>query len=268
MRARPVDTLALLEQPVQAAKAVLAMFVIVPIAVIAATRLLPLENPIPAALIALAISPMPPILPRKEAKVGAEADYSISLQVLAALTSIIAAPLFMVVVERVFDIDLVFRPGQLFTTLVLTVGAPLAVGIAINRLAPAFAARYAETIGKAAMISLIVAALAVAVALGPQMIAHIGSGIIWSAIGIVLFALAVGHALGGPHEGNRGALAVATAARHPGVAIGLAASTFPTQQPQIAAAVLIYTLIAIVLSIPYVRWRKALVARRPDRHGA
>lgn len=265
LRARPVDTLALLEQPAMVVKAVLAMFVIVPLAVIFFTKTLALANPLPAALVALSVSPMPPILPKKEAKAGGEADYIISLQVLGALTSIVAVPLFILIGERVFGFDLAFRPSAMFTTLLLTIGASLAVGMLIYRLAPSVANRLADPLGKIGMTSLIVAALAVAVALGPKIIAALGSGVILTAITIVVFALAVGHALGGPHEGNRGALAVATAARHPGIAIGLAAATFPVQQPEIAAAVLIYTAVAIVISVPYVRWRKAVLARRDTK---
>ncbi len=57
--------------------------------------------------------------------------------------------------------------------------------------------------------------------------AAIGIGTLLAVVAIAVFGLAVGHLLGGPNEGNHGALAVATAARHPGVAIGLAAVSFP-----------------------------------------
>jgi bile acid:Na+ symporter, BASS family len=261
LRARPEDTLALIKQPMLVLKATLAMFVVMPLAVIFATKWLHLANPFPAALVALSVSPMPPILPKKEAKVGGQGSYIISLQVLGALTSIVAVPLFILVAEPVFGLNVPYQPAAMFKTLVLTVGAPLALGILIHRISPSVANRLSGPIGNVAMISLIVAATAVAFALGPNIIAAIGTGIIYSAIGMVLFGLLVGHVLGGPHPGNRGALAVATAARHPGVAIGLAATAFPEQKPVIAAAVLIYTLIAVIISLPYIRWRKAVMAR-------
>jgi len=93
MQTRPEDLIALKDNPRMAVRAMLAMFVIVPLFVIFFTWALPLQQPIPAALIALSLSPMPPILPNREAKTGADAGYVISLQVLAAVASLVLAPL-------------------------------------------------------------------------------------------------------------------------------------------------------------------------------
>jgi bile acid:Na+ symporter, BASS family len=66
----------------------------------------------------------------------------------------------------------------------------------------------------------------------------------------------VGHLLGGPDSGNRGALALATSARHPGVAISLAAASFPQHQKAIITTVLLFILVNVVLTLPYVLWRR------------
>lgn len=261
MQARPSDTLAFARYPRYALRATLAMFVVMPLFVIFITWVLPLAPPLPAALIALAVSPMPPILPRKETKTGGQMDYVISLQVFATTVSLIAAPLFVAVAGWLFDVKVAYSPGNVFMTLLLTVAIPLAAGIAFGRFWPAAAARLAGPLGRFGMAALIVACLGLLVAVGPKMLEKVGSGVLLTAVLIVVVALAVGHALGGPSEGNRGALAVATAARHPGVAIGMGTTYYPLDQGAVIAVVLIYVLVSVLVSIPYVRWRRRLIAR-------
>jgi len=73
---------------------------------------------------------------------------------------------------------------------------------------------------------------------------------------IVLFSLDVGHLLGGPDAGHRGALALATSARHPGLAITLATANFPHDKRAIVAAVLLFLLANLALTLPYALWRR------------
>lgn len=263
MQTRPVDVLALRDDPGMALRAVLAMFVIVPAFVILFTWWLPLEPPIPSALIALSISPMPPILPRREAATGADADYVISLQLLAAVTSLIMAPLIAAIGGHVFGIAVHFEPLTILKTLVVTIAAPLLLGIIINRVAPRLAARANAGVARLGMLTLVAAIAAMLFKVGPRIAEAIGSGVVLTAIAISLFALVVGHMLGGPDEGDRGALAVTTAARHPGVAISMSTAMFATEQPLILVSVLIYTLVTLIITIPYVQWRKRYVARLP-----
>lgn len=50
-------------------------------------------------------------------------------------------------------------------------------------------------------------------------------------------------------------LALATATRHPGIAIAIAHINFPNEQA-VPAAVVIYLVVSAVLSVPYLAWRK------------
>jgi len=68
------------------------------------------------------------------------------------------------------------------------------------------------------------------------------------------------HLLGGPHPGNRGALASATVSRHPAVALLLASGAFPEQEATVIGAVLLYLLTALLLAVPYERWRKSVIS--------
>ena len=61
--------------------------------------------------------------------------------------------------------------------------------------------------------------------------------------------------LGGSDDEDRSVLALASAARHPGVAMAVASANFPDQKLA-PAAILLYLLLSALLSIPYVVWRR------------
>ena len=68
--------------------------------------------------------------------------------------------------------------------------------------------------------------------------------------------LLVGHLAGGPDPEHRTVLALATASRHPGVALvaGISASV---QAPKlVTAAVLLAFVVSMIVSAPYAAWRK------------
>jgi len=67
--------------------------------------------------------------------------------------------------------------------------------------------------------------------------------------------LVVGHLLGGPDPNNRTILALATATRHPGVALVIAAGNFPGQK-LVLPALLLYLIVCSLASAPYVMWRR------------
>jgi BASS family bile acid:Na+ symporter len=257
LRSRPADTLLLLRNPRLGVRAMVSMFVLTPIFVIGLAGALQLGPADRAALIALSVSPMPPILPSRQAVVGGAGDYSVGLAVLAALVSIVIAPMFDWLVGRLFDVTTVFDPVALLRVLAITVVAPLAIGILIGRLWPR-AAALSTRVNRAALVLLVAGAAVVLFKEAPAIAERIGNGILLVTAAIVLFGLLVGHLLGGPDAGNRGALALATSARHPGVAIALATATFPLDQKAIVATVLLFILANVVLTLPYLLWRRHL----------
>ena len=87
-----------------------------------------------------------------------------------------------------------------------------------------------------------------------------GDGTVVAAIVLSGIGLLVGHLLGGPDPQHRTVLALATASRHPGVAL-VAATSASAQAPRlITAAVLLAFVLSMIISAPYAAWRKRVPA--------
>ena len=73
------DLLYLFRRPGLLARSLLAVFVIMPAVAVALVRIFDFPRVVGIVLVALAISPVPPMLPRKEAKAGGEVAYGLAL---------------------------------------------------------------------------------------------------------------------------------------------------------------------------------------------
>ena len=72
---------------------------------------------------------------------------------------------------------------------------------------------------------------------------------------VAVIGLAVGHLLGGPHAGDRTALAISTSSRHPAVALAVASSGPLVEARPELAIILTYLVVATLVGIPYQKWR-------------
>ena len=104
-------------------------------------------------------------------------------------------------------------------------------------------------------IGLVAGIVVVWISAAPAMWLLIGNGTVIALAAFVLVGLAIGHVLGGPVPQNRTALAIATASRHPGIALILAKANFPADT-LMGPALLLYLLVNAVVAIPYLLWTK------------
>ena len=106
------DLLYLLRRPRLLVLSLTAMFVIMPLFAIFLTRVVHFNPAVVIALIALSISPVPPLLPRKMTKAGGIAPYGLGLMVMAATLAILYIPLASDLIGRYFDRDFGMSPGN------------------------------------------------------------------------------------------------------------------------------------------------------------
>ncbi len=247
------DVTYLFRRPRLLLRSLLSMNVVMPLFAVVLAKAFDLLPVVKGALVLLAISPLPPIFPKKALKAGGEFSYTIGLLVAATLIAIVFIPLAMELLQRAFDIPLQMGPAAVLALVLWNLLLPLAVGVAVHRLAPAFAERTANPIGQIGGILLLVALLPILVRVWPAMMSLIGNGTIVAMLVFALVALATGHLLGGPNPGDRTVLALSTATRHPGIAIAIASANFPNQKLA-PAAVLLYLLVSAIAAKFYLVW--------------
>ncbi len=212
------------------------------------------------ALIGIAISPVPPILPNQQLGAGGTSKYVFGLLVGTALASILVAPLAIELIDRWFGFDAHLPPTNVATIVFVSIVIPLAIGILVHTVAPEIAQRIARPLSRFANVLLVAAALPMLVAATPMLWPLIGNGVLAALIGFTVVGVTVGHFLGGPSEDNRSVLALATGSRHPGIAIALANLNF-ADHPDVLAVVLYHLIIGALVALPYVLWRRRLHAR-------
>ena len=244
------DATYMFRRPGKLAKALLAMNILMPLFAVAFVLAFHLKHAVEVALVALAVSPVPPILPRKLRKAGATESDTIGLLVAVGILAIVFVPAAMEILERVFHVPLRMTFASVAALIFVTIILPLALGIAVHTLAPVAADRLVNPIAKIASIALLLCAVVILFSGAPAIWELTGNGTLVAIAAFVLVGLLIGHFVGGPKPENRTGLALATASRHPGIAIALAVANFPEEKLAISA-VLLYLLVNILVSIPY-----------------
>jgi BASS family bile acid:Na+ symporter len=207
------------------------------------------------ALVGLAMSPVPPILPTQQLGAGGTRDYVFGLLVGSALVSIALVPLVVEALGFAAGLDIHLPVAKVATIMLASVVAPLVLGVAVHRAAPALARRIARPISIFAAVLLAIAAIAMLILATPALAPLVGNGVFAALVGFSVVGIAVGHALGGPAEENRSVLALATGSRHPGIALAIASINFPAQN-DVLAVVLYHLIVGALVAMPYAIWRK------------
>jgi len=258
LKATLTDLRYLISRPGLLTRSLAAVFVVMAALAVALDRCFNFPPAVEIAIVALAISPLPPVLPAREAKAGAHQSYGLGLMVLLALLSIGIVPLAAEVLGVLFGRRYDVAPGGIAVVILTTVLAPLAVGVVIHAVAPRVAERVVKPITLAAKVMVPLAALALLIIAAPALWRLITNGTILAIVVFLAVGFAVGHTLGGPEPDHAAVLAFSTACRHPGIALSIAASNYPDQR--FAATILLYLITAFVLGLPYSAWHRRRAA--------
>ena len=256
LQASVADAISLFHRPSLLFRSLLSMNIVMPVFAAFMAATLHLNPAVKIALVMLAVSPVPPLLPRQQLKLGGRSNYVSGLLVSAALFSIVLVPLTIEVLAKVFSQDVYMGPLAVAKIVGKAVLLPLAAGILLHHLAPALAGKIAQPLSRISILLLLAASLIPLVVFAPSMADLLGNGTLLSIVIFVMVGVAVGHLLGGPDLSERSTLALATASRHPGLALAIASANYPGQRRNVAAVVLLYLIVKAIVLIPYNAWRK------------
>ena len=240
-------------------RSLLTMFVIMPVAALLLVRLFEAPRTVEIVLVALAISPIPPLLPRKFRKVGATTGYGLGLLTAASLLSIVIVPVMTQLLGRYF-LPFTMSPSDIARMIVQAVIVPIVGGLIVRQFLPGVANRLERPIGAIAGLALTAAVLVLVAGSIPTLLGLMRGGTLLVMVTFVLTGLAVGYVMGAPNREHQGALALASASRHPGIALALAAASYPDEQ--FGGIVLLFLVVNALVSVPFI---KEMSAGRPSQ---
>ncbi len=242
-------------------RSLLAVVVLLPAIVVALLWVFDLSPATATGLAVLAAAPGAPLTTKRAQMAGADLTFVSSLQLTLAMLAVVFTPLALALFQVLFDLTTERVAMRDVIRQVATVTfLPVVIGLLLQRFAPKVAAKVSAPLqmianGLFALMAITIVALLVAL---PDFRALLAVG--WQAasaiIIMVIAALILGHALGGPKSTQRSALAIANVARNVGLALfvlGLtetARSSIPT--------VLVYALLGTAVAVPYSIWTKRL----------
>jgi bile acid:Na+ symporter, BASS family len=259
LRATVDDVLYLTRNPSLLGRSLIAMFLIMPLVAVALVRAFHLNPILETALICLSIAPLPPIIPKKLAKVGGHPAYGLALTAVVALFAVVFVPLASALLGRFLGQPFALSGGAVARVMLLSIALPLAAGMVVRATLPAVADRIKRPI---ALIGDVLLPLAVIALVGANLLAVrglVGNGTVLAIACFVVMGLGVGHWLGGPDPDSRIVLAIASASRHPAIAVAIATTNYPTES--FGPLILLYPVSALVCT-PYTVWRRRMAAAK------
>jgi BASS family bile acid:Na+ symporter len=261
---KPQELTHLLLRPGQLVRSLVSMNLVMLALAVAIVLLFPLQGAVKVTLVALALSPVPPLLPKKLVKAGGGHDYVMALLFSASVFAIVWIPLAGELLDPITPADINIPPLAVAKLVSMTVLGPTLTGIVVRLLAPRLAERAAAPLATVATVLLLAGLGLMLGKAAPTMLALLWDGTLLAIVIFIVFGLLAGHLLGGPTPGDRSVLALATASRHPGVAMAIAQLTVPAER-SVPAALLLYLVVGMVVTLPYVSWRKKALAEEAIR---
>lgn len=204
-----------------------------------------------AALLGLAIAPMPPILTSGLMRVRGSRSFEVALAFVVAVAAIATVPASLWAFWWLLDVPPRISLIMVGELVGLNILLPVAVGFAGRRMSAETTARAVTllTIGAAGILGLVLVALLLR---SWQLIPSLARTGTFPAIVLMAAAgLGMGHLCGGPARKNRRVLAMATATRHPALAIALASMGSPNDERLAGVVIALTVIAAVAAAVPY-----------------
>jgi BASS family bile acid:Na+ symporter len=246
------DAIYLFRKPKLLVNSILARNVAVPIIAILLIKLMSLQGAVAITIAVLAITPVPPLLPKSQLKAGARSEYVLGLLVSHSVLAVVFVPVTVGLMDLALSARAHFSAMQVAILVIETILVPLAAGILVANFAPKVE-QFAHQVMTVGSVLLVAGAIPLLMLAWKMFGRLYGNGTMLAIAIFIIAGMAIGHFLGGPKSRDRAALAIATPARHPAIAVAIAKANFPEQTTLVAGAVVIYLVLRIILAAPYMR---------------
>ena len=221
-----------------------------------------MSYPAKLAVALMALCPSAPLTLRKAHASGGDRGLAALLQVSAATLAIVTVPLLALAYTEIFGISgWEITPYQVGAQIVKAQLLPLGLGVVLRRWKPAVADRLQAPISRIANLLLIVLIVLILVKVGPQILQFLKDDLagLAAVVTMVVASLAMGQLLGAGAPHVRTTTALVTSMRNPGLAL-LLAHVYAPHVKGLTLGILSYLVLTVLISLPYLRWRRSLAA--------
>ncbi len=223
--------------------ALVANFVIVPIAAIAITLVLTLDESIEVGLILISMAAGAPFLPKLVEVAKGNTAFSVGLMVLLMVVTIVFLPIVLPLVLTGVEVD----PLDIAQSLIVMMLIPLAIGLFIKARYEDSAEKIRPTFAMAANIGILVLIVLGVVLNFEAMIDLVGSLGILAALIFLVVSVGTGYLLGGSERNIKSVMALGTGQRNISAAIVVAAQNFDSD---VLTYILVFAMIGFVVLFP------------------
>jgi len=238
--------------------ALLANFVLMPLAALAIARLLRLDQPLGVALLLLGTAAGAPFLPKLVGVAKGDLAFSVGLMVLLMVLTVGYMPLVLPLLLEGVSVD----PLKIAKSLLLLMLLPLAVGLAIKARLEAIATRARPVLDRISSLSLVVLIVLLLATNIRNVVSLFGTRGILASILFLVVGFGVGWLLGGPGSDTRSVMALGTSQRNIAAALVVGGQNFT--DPDVLVMVVVVAIVGLLILMPLSR----VVAKRSEQQGA
>ncbi len=227
--------------------ALLANFVLMPLAALAIARVLRLDEPLTAALLLLGTAAGAPFLPKLAVAAKGSLAFAVGLMVMLMALTVGYMPLVLPLLLEGVSVD----PSKIARSLVLLMLIPLIAGLAVKNRYRGVAARVAPPLNRVSTLSLLLLIVLLLATNVQNIVDMFGTRGILASILFLLASFGTGWLLGGPGPDTRGVLALGTAQRNIAAALVVGGQNF--SDPKVVVMVAVVAIVGLLVLMPLAR---------------
>ena len=224
--------------------ALVANFVLMPLAALLIARVFRLDQPLGVALLLLGGAAGAPFLPKLAGVAKGNLAFSVGLMVLLMVLTVGYMPIVMPLLLEGVSID----PMEIARSLVLLMLLPLVIGLAVRARFAAAAARAAPVLNRVSTLSLILMVVLMLVTNLRNIIDLFGTRGVLASIVFLVVGFGLGWLLGGPGRDTRSVLAMGTAQRNIAAALVVGGQNF--DEPRVVVMVVVVAIVGLLVLMP------------------
>jgi BASS family bile acid:Na+ symporter len=224
--------------------ALLANFVVMPLAALGLDKMLQLDEPLGVGLLLLGASAGAPFLPKLTDLAKGNLPFAVGIMVLLAIGTVAYLPLVLPFLLPGVTVNSGKIAGRLFLLTLL----PLAAGLVLRAQYGKAAARVKPVLDWVSNVSLVPTVLLLAAANIDKILHVFGTRGIFAGLLLIALGFGIGWSLGGPGIDTRRALALATGQRNIAAALVVASESF--SDPSVVIMVIVVTIVGLLTLMP------------------